>query len=51
MYVSYFFDQYNKSRVDLLAGLLETMVEMNVLQAKYVNSLHAGQIYILEAIL
>ena len=34
IYVSYFFDQYNKSRVDLLAGLLEAMVEDNVLQAK-----------------
>lgn len=35
-YVQYFFDQYNDSRVDLLASLLETMVENNILQAKCV---------------
>ena len=33
-YAQFYFDQYNKSRVDLLAGLLETMVENNILQPK-----------------
>lgn len=34
MYANSYFDVKNANRVDLLAGLLETLAEKNVLQAK-----------------